>query len=484
MSTSNAESQATYVAGSLDQFMNDPGAYFGQSITQMHMIDRDELESLQKTAMQQRFSEHYQSIEILRKLADRLKVSELKEFNDVVPLLFAHSAFKSYPAALLDNKRFDMMTAWVNKMTSYDLSKVDVEGCDSIDDWIEQLDQQTPLELITSSGTTGTISLIPKSKKGANYNLEIWKLFLFQRFGTEPTAEQLNPVVDVIWPNHEKGKLGHLRLGQMIKRSLTGGDESKFHALYKGAVDSDLLFLASKMRAAASKGELDRLEIDPKLLSRKAEFEAMQERRPQEMAAFFDHLVEALSGKKVFMLGAWNLMYDVASEGLKRGVKNVFSPDSAILTGGGLKGFTLPDNYKEVIFEFLGVDRVQAAYGMSEVNSQNWACDEGNYHVNPWVIPFLLDPETGDPLPREGVKTGRAAFYDFLNESHWGGVISGDEITIDFSTPCKCGLKSLPIHPDIMRYSEKEGVEDDRISCSATQQVSDEAIDFMRGFEG
>ncbi len=95
-----------------------------------------------------------------------------------------------------------------------------------------------------------------------------------------------------------------------------------------------------------------------------------------------------------------------------------------------------------------------------------------------------LDPETSKALPREGVQTGRAAFYDLLNESHWGGVISGDEITIDWDTPCQCGRSSVHIAHDIMRYSEKEGVEDDRISCSATQQVNDEVVNFMRGFEG
>ena len=99
-------------------------------------------------------------------------------------------------------------------------------------------------------------------------------------------------------------------------------------------------------------------------------------------------------------------------------------------------------------------------------------------------IPFLLDPDTSKPLPREGVVTGRAAFYDILNRSHWGGVISGDEITIDWSTPCPCGLASVPIAHDIMRYSEKKGVEDDRISCSATQEVQHEALAFMREFEG
>lgn len=120
---------------------------------------------------------------------------------------------------------------------------------------------------------------------------------------------------------------------------------------------------------------------------------------------------------------------------------------------------------------------------MSEISAMHWACDEGRYHVQPWVIPFLLDPGTSEPLPREGRQTGRAAFYDFLNRSHWGGIISGDEITIDWSTPCPCGLASVPIEHGIMRYSEKEGVEDDRITCSATQEVNDEAVAFMQAFE-
>jgi hypothetical protein len=143
----------------------------------------------------------------------------------------------------------------------------------------------------------------------------------------------------------------------------------------------------------------------------------------------------------------------------------------------------LPENYMEVIKEFLGVDEIQEGYGMSEISAFHWACAEGRYHVQPWVIPFLLDPDTSEPLPREGRQTGRAAFYDFLNRSHWGGIISGDEVTVDWSTPCPCGLASVPIEHDIMRYSEKQGVEDDRITCSATQEVNDEAVAFMREFE-
>ncbi len=168
---------------SVTRFMDDPINFFGRSYTQMHTIGRPELEELQRQAMGIRFQQHHESIEILRKLADRLQIKALTEFNDVVPLLFSHTAFKSYPAALIDKKRFDLMTKWLDKLTSYDLSHVDTNGCNSIDEWIDRLDQQTPLEVITSSGTTGTLSIIPKDKRGAEEGMQIWKICLFQTFG-------------------------------------------------------------------------------------------------------------------------------------------------------------------------------------------------------------------------------------------------------------------------------------------------------------
>jgi hypothetical protein len=465
---------------SVTEFMDDPISFFGQSYTQMHTIPRAHLEEMQRQALGIRFRQHHDSIEMLRKVADRLGITELNEFNDVVPLMFSHTAFKSYPASLIDKKRFDLMTKWLDKLTSYDLSNVDTTGCVSIDEWIDRLDAQTPLEVITSSGTTGTISILPKDKHGAEEGMVMWKICLFQTFGEEPTEKELNPSVDVIWPNFASGKLGHLRIANMIKRGFTGGDESKFHPLYPGAVESDLMFLASKMRAAASRGELDRLEIDPALAARKDEFIAMQLRQPQELEAFFAEISEKLCGKRVFMTSAYPQMYEIARAGLERGVKNVFAKDSAILTGGGMKGVALPDNFLDVIKEFLGVDEIQQGYGFSESSTFHWACEEGRYHVMPWVIPFILDPDTSEPLPRSGRQTGRAAVYDILLKAHWGGVISGDEVTIDWDQYCPCGRTSVAFEKDIMRYSEKEGVEDDRITCAATQDVQNEAIDFMK----
>ena len=129
---------------------------------------------------------------------------------------------------------------------------------------------------------------------------------------------------------------------------------------------------------------------------------AMQARQPDDLARFFTAMPESCAASGVFMIGAYNLMYDVAKAGLERGVKRV-RRDSAILTGGGAEGHRAARRLScEPIHEFLGVDRIQEGYGFSEQSAFHWACAEGRYHVQPWVIPFVLDPDTSEPLPRTG----------------------------------------------------------------------------------
>src|SRR5258708_3052087 len=94
------------------------------------------------------------------------------------------------------------MTKWLDKLTSHDLSQFDAEGCNSIDEWIDRLDEHTPLEVITSSGTTGTLSILPKDKHGARGGMVPWKICLFQTFATHPTPAHLNPSRTAIRPTY------------------------------------------------------------------------------------------------------------------------------------------------------------------------------------------------------------------------------------------------------------------------------------------
>jgi hypothetical protein len=444
----------------------------------MHSIPRAKLEALQLAALQYRFDRLYLSIPMLKKLADKLKFKSVSKLDDVVPLLFEHTMYKSYPPSLLENGRFDQLTRWLDKLTAHDLSGLDTSECQGITDWVQLLDEKTPLKISHTSGTSGVMSFNPQSKDEAHFFGKTWAVNLFQEFGDPaPTPENYVPKVHVVSPGHRSGANGYARVNDGLVESVAGSEE-RFHALYSGKMDSDVLFLAARIRAAKINGDLDSLKISPALLARQKDSEAKQANMPAEMDRFFQKIVKELAGERVLIVAPWKIVYDLALDGLKRGLKNVFSPDSVIVSAGGTKGLVRPDSWQEPILEFCGIQRMKSLYGMSEICFSNMMCSRGHYHLAPWAIAYLLDPDTSKVLPRTGVVTGRAAFFDLSASSHWGGFISGDEITVHWDCDCPCGASTAYIEDNITRYSEKRGG-DDKISCAATPEAHAEAMNFL-----
>ena len=124
------------LASEVDQMINNPSDYFHRSDKEVHSIPRDRLEAMKLLGLQQRFGELRDRVPILKKLADEQRVEEITELDNVVPLMFAHPMYKSYPISLLDKNKFGLLTKWLQKLTTVDLSEVDVSGCQGIDDWI------------------------------------------------------------------------------------------------------------------------------------------------------------------------------------------------------------------------------------------------------------------------------------------------------------------------------------------------------------
>ena len=112
------------------------------------------------------------------------------------------------------------------------------------------------------------------------------------------------------------------------------------------------------------------------------------------------------------------------------------------------------------------------------MNANNLLCENNHYHIAPWIIPFVLDPDTSAILPRTGSVTGRFAYYDLLPDTHWGGFVTGDEVTMTFDRACGCGREGPYIDATIARYSEMRGG-DDKISCAASAEAHEEAMDFL-----
>jgi len=458
----------------------DPLAFSDRSIKRLHTVPRKQLYDLQLEALQMRFRQLRDKIPMLKKLADRQGITEINEFDDALPLLFEHVMYKSYPRSFLEENRFDQLTNWLGKLTTIDISKFDAKNCKGVGDWFAALDAHTPLCPVHSSSTTGVMSFIPISKQ--EYQ-KFAKLVAFDLFGDfksdEPFPE--GPVgAYVIFPSYESGNSVSYRMNEFIKETIMGSD-AKFFPAFPGALDSDILLLAGRIRMARQNGQLDRLKVAPELLARKDEVEAFQKQLPEMLKDFLARVVTELKGKRVYFAGPSPLLFEMAQAGLAKGLRGVFAPNSVVNTGGGAKGMVLPDNWREMVAEFFGVESVREGYGMTEVLAQQRSCEHGRLHIAPTNILYVIDPDTSKPLPRKGVVTGRAAFYDLAAETHWGGFITGDQVTVDWDTMCPCGRTTPHIDPLIQRYSEVRGG-DDKITCAATETAHREAMDFLSGY--
>lgn len=464
----------------LGDFIADPVEFFDWSATRLwSMPDADRL-TFQRAGMKARFAQHRDAIPYLKKLADAEGVDAVEDFDDLVPLLFEHTVYKSYPASLLAKSQFRMINGWLEKLTTHKLGDIDVSACDSIDSWLDVMDAQSPLVIHHSSGTSGTVSLFPKGKREVNSFGKQYPL-RFQKFG-DPRPDDPRPKAHVIIPSYRAGGSAHFRVNDAYFKYIAKGDEAFMHVALPGKMSADILYLAGRLRAAKAKGELDRIEVPEALLARLEQFETNQSDRTARMHAFLADVSRDLSGKRIFMTAAPSYLVPLAEKGLADGMRQVFAADSCVSTGGGAKGMTLPDDWRGRLCEFAGVPNVQMNYSMTELSSSNLDCAHGHYHIAPWVIPFILDPDTSKPLPRTGTTTGRMAFFDLLPDIHWGGFITGDEVTMTWDKPCVCGRTGPYLAPRIGRFSEQRGG-DDKISCAASYDAHEEAMEFLVGMQ-
>jgi len=466
------------IKASAHAFIEDPLTFFDMSYTKMQSVPRGVLEELQTAALSIRFAQQRERIPILAKLADRQGITQVDEIDAVLPLLFEHTMYKSYPTYLLEKSQFDKLTTWLDRLTSHDLSRVDASGCKSIHSWLDLLCAETDVDPICSSGTTGTMSFTPRDK--SDWRTQIlggYRVQLLQRFGEAPTESDLNDELYVPWPTHPDGHTGIFRAAHYVDMYLARGSENHFYPLYDTVADTDVMYLAARLRAAQARGD-SRVNVPQSLLERRAEIEAMERDRPAKAAAWMETLVSELRGKRVFLFAPAPLIYDVAAAGVAAGKQCSFAPDSCVQFGSGGKGVALPDDWEDVINRFLNWGgRNNYFYGFSEQTMISVRCEHGRLHLPPWSIPLILDPQTSELLPRAGIQTGRAAFFDLALNGNWGGLISGDRVEIDWSE-CPCGRTTAHLSDNVTRFSVEQGGSD-KISCTATPEAHADALDFL-----
>ncbi len=421
-------------------------------------IPYSELRQAQAEAMNERFEERVDRIKLLAFRAKEAGTTEIRGREDMVPLLFPHTAYKSYPESFLSEQKWDRLGKWLGTVSPYPIGAVETSEVKDIDDWIERLSAKGHY-VSCSSGTTGKSAMLIAADRDMEWShVDTVGVFSWGS-GVEPARDRrmfgVAPIADV--PKNvtirdaQLAAFGDPRFApfRLPVPPITVGQLTNTVVLRKAIVD----------------GTARPEEI--------AQFEATSKERAETLEKAYVISAESLvaaRADKLFISGMWNALHHVAAlvREMGYGAKD-FHPDNCIYVGGGLKRAQLPADYQEFVHETFNIPatRTFQNYSMQELNSGMPRCQKGGrYHVPPWMVPFVLNEDGDELLPHgDGEIEGRAAFFDLALDGRWGGVITGDKISLDVD-PCLCGNAGPSIRDDIMRYADLDG--DDKIGCAGT----------------
>jgi hypothetical protein len=410
----------------------------------------------QLAAADELLQDRVRRIRLLQHRAETSGIKTIRSREDIVPLLFAHTAYKSYPESWLAEKKWDRMGKWLETVSSHPVTGVNTTGVTDIDAWIHRLEAAGHF-VSCSSGTTGKSAMLNASAVDMEWSRRDTVESFAWGSGVKPAQDRrmfgLAPVASVPRNLVIRGALAHafaLPGSQQFiypVPPITIGQITGMVALRKAIADG-----SAKPADIAAYEQLSA---------------SRQQAVEQAVGASAEALVQA-RGDKLFLSGMWASLYKIAEAVRAMGYSGKDFQENTIYVGGGLKGAVLPPNYREFIFETFNLpkDRIYQMYGMQEINSAMPRCKAGRYHVPPWVMCLLLDQQGERLLDiSSGEVDGRAAFFDLALDGRWGGVISGDKISIDYGS-CACGNRSPSIRDDITRYADLPG--GDKISCSGT----------------
>jgi hypothetical protein len=417
----------------------------------------DDVFAEQLAAASERFIAHRAAIRVLDRRATDAGIDEVGELEDLIPLLFSHTTYKSYPETFIKLGRWDRLAAWLGTLSTSPVGDIDFAGVEDIDGWMERL-HAAGHRVTSSSGTSGRTSFLDMT--------------------TGDVALMGGAYIDAV----------------RAVTGVDGADRAAFLAIPPGGTTVVQVAIAGVASALAREGDVHYVSEEPLRAAQLAKMGALrraiaegtatpgdiaqaerearerEDRMGAEVQRFVAQVLERRA-EPLLLAGTVGFIWRIV-EGAKRdGVPDgSFHQSSLIFAGGGLKGVSAPDDFEDQMRAFFGADVGQfQGYGMSELIAPFPRCAVGRYHAPPTTVMLVLD-KSGERLAGapEGTVEGRFAALELLLDGRWGGVISGDKVTVDYD-PCPCGRAS-PTVVQIARYSDlAEG--DDKLSCSGTLEA-------------
>lgn len=212
---------------------DNPAAWTYRRWEDLMAIPREEREKLQLEAVRINFSRMRNRVPALKKLADRQGIEDIEKLEDVLPVCFDHRVLKNYPIQIIESRDFSKLTGWLDKLTAHDLTRVDLTGLMTIEEWLGRLEAFGML-VTYSSGTTGKLSFVPRSYD----EFGPWK---FHFFNVNYASSGVNPWVTKLptfFPGYRGGYQTMLKMMSLFNVEMAGG-ENNYYTLYDtGAITS------------------------------------------------------------------------------------------------------------------------------------------------------------------------------------------------------------------------------------------------------
>lgn len=456
----------------------DPCEMANLAAEDLFSISQEELDEIHLCGLRKRFAELVPALPPLAALADENRITGINDIHDVVPLLYPHTEYKSYPLSLIDNGRFQQLNDWLNDFTTHDLSELDVSACETLDEWLDVVEANTPVRVITSSGTSGKITLMPRSTAEESYVAAQHRLG-YSKFGEERgLTDPYGLNVYHVQITTRKGRMAMSRSAGIRAKYGFNGDESHVIAL-DGDMSTDVLWMTGRMRKAQADGTVEQLKQTKAWQRLTARFGELENARAKPDDRFYKQIITTLADKTVAMAAGLTFYSDMLAYAQRDGLEVRFAPDSCLMAAGGLKGIgSLTEERIAQVNAAFGIPFGEF-YGFSEAMALAPKCSQGHFHMPPSIVSFVLDPDTGAPYPRSGVQTGRYAVVDLWAQTYWAGIITGDEVTMHWDGGCGCGRQGPYLEGDIGRYTDRRGG-DDKISCQRTAAAVEEMIQSMK----
>jgi len=411
-------------------------------------------------ALDARFQVRRAQVPLLEKRAGEEGITRIRSLDELVPVLFPHTVYKSYPESFVDRGKWKQLNKWLDSLSTHRVT-VAVDGIADVDGWIDRLATAGHFVSV-SSGTTGKSSFLNKSQADRDATTHD-QLDALAAVGVKPdrswhfiplAPDTGNPSARVMHDVFLEHVARVDNIPYFESSAAPGGQHAsmaRMISLRRAMADGT----AAPSAVAAA---------DEDAARRRADTDAL-------LAHYADQMLEHRDDR--FFLGsymalAWRFVEVLRARGVQPGD---LRGANALFIAGGTKGADLPPDYEPQILATLHVDpaRFLHRYSMQELNVGLAKCVAGRYHPAPDLVVLVLD-DAGEQLApvSDGQAEGRAAFFDFTVDGRWGGTISGDRVRVDVGQ-CACGRPGPTVAPDIVRYA---GLADgDKITCAGAMDA-------------